>query len=85
MTEISKFIERDAFARHLGIEIIEVSAGTAKARMDINDHHLNSAGTVHGGAIFSLADVTFSVASNSHGTIAMAINVSISYFKAING
>ena len=42
----------------------------------------NSAGTVHGGAVFSLADAVFSVASNSHGTLAMAINVSISYFKA---
>ena len=33
-------------------------------------------------AIFSLADFVFAVASNSHGNIAMAINVSISYLKA---
>jgi acyl-CoA thioesterase len=38
---------------------------------------------VHGGAIFSLADAVFSVASNSHGTLAVAINVSISYFRAV--
>jgi acyl-CoA thioesterase len=52
--------------------------------MALQDHHLNSAGTVHGGAIFALADAVFSVASNSHGTLAMAINVSISYFKAVS-
>ncbi len=51
--------------------------------MTIRDHHLNSAGTLHGGAIFSLADAVFSAASNSHGTLAVAVNVSISYFKAI--
>jgi acyl-CoA thioesterase len=51
--------------------------------MKIQSHHLNSAGTVHGGALFSLADAVFSIASNSHGTLAMAINVSISYFKAV--
>ena len=53
--------------------------------MAIKDHHLNSAGLVHGGAIFSLADAVFSIASNSHGTLALAINVSISFFKAIRG
>lgn len=63
--------------------MLDYSKGTAKARMTIQDRHLNSAGTVHGGAIFSFADAVFSVASNSHGTLAMAINVSISYFKAV--
>jgi acyl-CoA thioesterase len=84
MDAISQFIERDAFSRYLGIEMLEFSKGKAKARMKIKPHHLNSAGTVHGGAIFSLADAVFAVASNSHGNIAMAINVSISFFKAIS-
>ncbi len=83
MEVLTKFIQKDAFAQHLGIEILEVSEGRAKARMEIKEHHLNSAGTVHGGAIFSLADAVFAVASNSHGTVALAINVSISYFKAV--
>ena len=52
--------------------------------MVVRSHHLNSAGTVHGGAIFALADAVFAAASNSHGTLAMAINVSISYFKAVS-
>ncbi len=82
---IKKFVEKDHFAKHLGVEMLDYSAGKAKARMEINKHHLNSAGTVHGGAIFSLADAVFSVASNSHGSLAMAINVSISFFKAAKG
>jgi len=51
--------------------------------MEIKNHHLNSIKTVHGGAVFALADLVFAVASNSHGTIAMGINVSISYLKAV--
>lgn len=82
--DMDRFIERDRFASHLGIEITEITEGSAKAKMEITGHHLNSAGTVHGGAIFSLADAVFSVASNSHGTLAMAINVSISFFKALD-
>jgi acyl-CoA thioesterase len=79
---LKKFVERDRFAKHLDVEMLEYSAGKARARMELKGHHLNSAGTVHGGAIFSLADAVFSVASNSHGTLAMAINVSISFFKS---
>lgn len=83
MDALKKFIESDRFAKHLGIELLECANGRAKARMELKDHHLNSAGMLHGGAIFSLADAVFSAASNSHGTLAVAINVSISFFKAI--
>jgi acyl-CoA thioesterase len=85
MDHVKRFIENDRFAKHVDIEMLEYSQGRAKARMAIKNYHLNSAGTVHGGAIFALADAVFSAASNSHGTLAMAINVSISYFKAVTG
>jgi len=84
MHDVKRFVENDQFARHLSVEMLEYAKGKASARMVIKDHHLNSAGTVHGGAIFGLADAVFSAASNSHGTLAMAINVSISYFKAVS-
>src|SRR5574337_547382 len=82
MDIVKKFVDADRFAKHLGVEFLEFGKGAAKARMKLEQDHLNSAGTVHGGAIFSLADAVFSVASNSHGTLAMAINVGISFFKA---
>jgi len=82
MDALKKFVAKDNFAKHLGVEMLEWSPGRAKARMELKSHHLNSAGMAHGGAIFSLADAVFSVASNSHGTLAVAINVSISFFKA---
>ena len=77
------FTENDKFAEHVGIELLEVSVGKAKAKMEIKEHHLNGIKTVHGAAIFTLADLVFAVASNSHGTVAMGINVSISYLKAV--
>lgn len=82
MDALRKFVDNDRFARHLGIEMLDYGPGHARARMDLRSEHLNSAGTAHGGAIFSLADAVFSVASNSHQTLALAINVSISFFKA---
>ena len=84
MDTLKKFVQRDHFAAHLGVDMLEFGNGRARAKMTLKKHHLNSAGMTHGGAIFSLADAVFSAASNSHGTLAVAINVSISFFKAVS-
>jgi acyl-CoA thioesterase len=82
MENIKRFFENDRFARHVGVEVLDVGLGSARARMAIADHHRNSVGIVHGAAIFALADLVFALAANSHGTVAVAINVSISFLKA---
>lgn len=82
MDQESDFFSADAFARNCGIEFIESGDGSARVKMNINESHLNSHGTVHGGAIFTLADTAFALASNSHGVPAAAINAHISYMKA---
>jgi len=79
---IKKFFKGDRLAEYLGIELVEVSMGKAVARMEVKDEHLNGINTVHGGAIFTLADFAFAVAANSHGKVTVAINVSISFMKA---
>ena len=78
------FNEHDKYAKYSGMEITEVSEGKAKARMEIKEHHLNGVNTVQGGAIFTLADLAFAAAANSYGTVAVAINVSISFVKAVS-
>jgi acyl-CoA thioesterase len=79
---ILRFFKNDRFAAHSNIELLSVSPGHARAKMTLHPHHLNGYGTVQGGAIFTLADFAFAAASNSHGTVAVAINVSITFMKA---
>ncbi len=79
------FIARDRFARDMGIELVAVSAGRATARLKVTDAHHNGLGITQGGAVFTLADLAFAAASNSHGTVAVAINASISFLKATAG
>lgn len=79
------FTENDYFARHCGIELIELKQGYAKAKMDIQPFHMNGAKTVQGGAIFTLADFTFAAAVNSQGRLSMAINTSLAFFKPTLG
>jgi acyl-CoA thioesterase len=81
MEDLLAFFKKDSFAAYNGIEVVEIGKGAAKVRMDILPNHLNSHGTVHGGALFALADAAFALASNSHGIPAAAINAHISYMK----
>ena len=78
-------MEKDAFAKQLGIELMEVEPGRAKVRMRVGDEHRNSVGMVHGGVIFTLADYAFAVACNSYGTVAVAVNCHISYLRPPEG
>ncbi|MBN2532004.1 MAG: hotdog fold thioesterase [Spirochaetales bacterium] len=80
---IDQFARADKFAEFTGIEFIEAGEGFARAKVKLEDKHLNSVGTVHGGLLFTLADYVFAIACNSYGTIAVAINASISYFRAV--
>lgn len=77
-----KVFAADRYASLTGVEILEVSPGYCRARLVIEDKHLNGANIVQGGAIFTLADLAFAAASNSHGQLALAINVNISFLKA---
>lgn len=75
------FRENDHFARHCGIELLEVTPGAARVSMQVQPFHLNGAKTVHGGALFTLADFAFAVAVNSRGQLALAINTSMSFIN----
>ncbi|MCK9150400.1 PaaI family thioesterase [Methanobacterium alcaliphilum] len=86
MEHIKQFFKKDKFAEYNNIQLIEVQRGYAKAKMPITENHLNGIGTVHGGAIFTLADLTFAAAANSHEYVSVAIHADISFMTAaING
>jgi acyl-CoA thioesterase len=85
MKKIVELFEKDKFARNCGIQIVEVKPGFAECSMIISENHLNGIGIIMGGALFTLADFTFSLAANSHGTIAVTLNASISYLQKCSG
>jgi len=79
-----KFFANDRYAALTGVEIVEAGKGYCRTSMKIEDKHLNAAKVVQGGAIFTLADLAFAIASNSHGQLALAINVNISYLSSVS-
>jgi acyl-CoA thioesterase len=84
LVTIKDFFRNDHFAHSAGIELIEVGNGTAKARMRILPNHLNAGNVCQGGAIFTLADFAFAVATNSHAQLTLSVGADIHFFKAEN-
>lgn len=73
---------RDPFSSMLGIELMEISEGYARARLRLGDDHLNFNGSPHGGVVFALADAVFAAASNSREVVSVATHVSIDFLRA---
>jgi len=74
------YLKRDPFAGLCGLELLESRPGYARVQVRINENHLNGAGVVHGGLLFTLADYCFGTAVNAYGMVALTINSTISYF-----
>ena len=72
-------ISADSYAAFLGAELTDIRPGWARVSLTLRDDHLNFMGLIHGGVIFSLADVAFGAAANSFGSKAMALSVNINF------
>ena len=83
--DYDKFLQRDRFAKFIGLEVTEVKKGYAVARVTITDNHLNEFDVVQGGLTFTLADYAFAAAANFGGQKAVGINITISYFQPPQG
>jgi acyl-CoA thioesterase len=75
-------IRDEAYARKMGIRLLKVEPGHAVVEMKPQEDTANIFGMTHGGAIFSLIDEAFQISCNSHGTVAVALNVSVTYHQA---
>jgi len=74
-------LRRDRFTAWLGLIVDEIGSGYCKLHYRVTDDMLNGFDMVHGGVLFSASDSAFAFACNSHGTITVALDVSISFTR----
>ena len=72
-------VSKEAFSKKIGLKLVDLQAGYSRVEMTFTPDMKNIFGMAHGGAIFSLIDVAFETACNSHGTVAVALNVMVTY------
>ncbi len=79
----NKMMEKDAFSRLLGMELVDIGPGFCSLKMTVSPTMVNGFGVAHGGITFSLADSAFAFACNSHGRHAVSIECSISHIAPV--
>lgn len=83
MATLKEFLKNDRFADNSGVELLEITPGYAKARMLVTPAHLNGGGVCQGGALFTLADLAFAAAANSHKVLTLSVNANITFVRSI--
>lgn len=81
---IQDFLQGDKFALQTGVTLLDVGNGYAKACMEVKPEHLNGGGVCQGGALFTLADLAFAAATNSHARLTFSIDSSIHFFRSVS-
>lgn len=79
---VAEYIANDAYANFLGATIEAVEPGYCRVSLTVTEAMLNFHGITHGGIVFGLGDIAFAGASNSHGQVAVALNVNVSFLRA---
>lgn len=80
---LKEFFKGDRFAVLAGCELAEIREGYARATMTVEERHLNGGDVCQGGAIFTLADLAFAAAVNSHLVLTVSTSSNISFFRSV--
>lgn len=72
-------LEKDKFTEWLGLQVDEIGPGYCKLHYVVRPDMVNGFENVHGGVLFSAADSALAFACNSHGSLSVALDVSITF------
>jgi uncharacterized protein (TIGR00369 family) len=82
-------ITPNGFARHIGVEWIDLDPDGARARIKVEDHHLQPFGVVHGGVYAALAESICSAATydavRENDEVALGMANSTTFLRPIAG
>jgi acyl-CoA thioesterase len=80
---IYRAVEKEPFARTLNMKLMDLKLGYSRVEMTYNPDTMNNIyGMTHGGAVFGLIDEAFEAAGQTDGTVAVALNVSVTYVSS---
>jgi acyl-CoA thioesterase len=83
--KIVRFFDNDRFAVQSGVKLLSAENGEAVAELRPEGRHLNAAGGVQGGAIFTLCDLVCAAAANSGGELTVSAGADIKFIRAVKG
>lgn len=76
-------VEKEPFAKAMKISLKELELGYSAVEMIFDPVSMNNIyARAHGGALFALIDEAFETAGQTDGTIAVALNVNVTYVSS---
>ncbi len=82
--EVAERIAADPFCARLGIDLVALGEDRARTRLRVTPGLANFHDTLHGGAVYALADAAFAAASNADGDTALALETDVSYLDGVD-
>ena len=76
-------VEKEPFAKAMKISLVKLELGFSAVEMIYDPATMNNIyERAHGGAVFALIDEAFETAGQTDGTIAVALNVNVTYVSS---
>ena len=80
---IFQAVKNEPFARVMKMELVELEKGHSVVHMTYEPEKMNNIyDRAHGGALFALIDEAFETAGQTDGTVAVALNVNVTYVSS---
>ncbi len=78
---LCQMIEKNTFAKTIGLEMLELREGYAEGRIPVKEESKNPLGTMHGGWLYSLADIVSGTAATLRGNYVTTVSGEFSYLR----
>ena len=82
--KLYEIAQKNAFAAHIGMELLEVNTGYAKGRIRMSKEHTNIYEGMHGGCAYALADTLAGIAAATYGSYVTTVSGTMNYLMPIN-
>jgi len=80
---IEREVKKEPFARALNMELVKLEKGHSVVHMTYVPEKMNNIyDRAHGGALYALIDEAFETAGQTDGTVAVALNVNVTYVSS---
>ena len=76
-----RFNKDNIYVQNLKIELVDMSLGYVKGKMMVTEDVLNPYGSVHGGCLYSLADIVSGIAACTYGKFSSTIDGTMTYAR----
>lgn len=81
---VLRMLRDDVASGSLGIELVDLGAGTATVTLTVREDMVNGHAIGHGGFVFLVADTAFACACNTYGPVTVASDAYITFIRPVH-